>query len=98
MRYEFETELWIWPGEKATWHFVSLPQELTAGIKTLRGPNSRGWGSMRVRASIGEVVWSTSIFPGGKSGAFLLPVKASVRRAAGIAAGDRVAVVVELEM
>jgi hypothetical protein len=52
------------------------------------GPR-RGFGSIRVEARIGEVAWRTSVFP-QKSGGYILPVKASVRRDAGIAAGDDV--------
>ncbi len=96
MKYEFEAEIWLWPGEKAAWHFISLPQDLTAGIKTLRGPTTRGWGSVRVTATVGGSSWSTSIFPSAQSGAFLLPVKAAVRKAERIGAGDKVAVAVEL--
>lgn len=98
MRYEFEAEVWLWPGEKAAWHFISLPQDLTAGIRTLSGPTRRGWGSVRVTATVGGSSWATSIFPSAQSGVFLLPVKAAVRKAEGIGAGDTVAVAVELSV
>jgi hypothetical protein len=54
-----------------------------------------GFGSVRVEARIGDVVWRTSVFP-QKTGGYLLPVKADVRRRAGIAAGDEVRVELEL--
>jgi hypothetical protein len=41
------------------------------------------------------VTWRTSVFP-QKSGGYLLPVKASVRREAEIVAGDEVMVELEL--
>ena len=50
---------------------------------------------MRVEASINGVAWTTSVFP-QKSGGYLLPVKAEVRRDAGIAADDVVTVSLEL--
>ena len=50
---------------------------------------------MRVEATIGGVSWRTSVFP-QKSGGYILPVKADVRRRAGIAAGDEVTVELEL--
>ena len=50
---------------------------------------------MRVEARIADVAWRTSVFP-QKSGGYLLPVKAEVRRKAGIAAGDEVEVALEL--
>ena len=54
----------------------------------------RGFGSVRVEATIGDVTWRTSVFP-MKEG-YILPVKAQVRRKAGIAAGDEVTVGIEL--
>jgi hypothetical protein len=96
MRYEMQAEIWLY--KTGSWHFVTLPVEFSEGIKTLRGPTSRGWGSVRVKARLGASEWRTSIFPESKSGAFLLPIKAEIRRREGVAAGDTVALVVELEM
>ena len=50
---------------------------------------------MRVEATINGVAWRTSVFP-QKSGGYILPVKAEVRRKAEIAAGDEVTVSLEL--
>ena len=97
MRYEAEAEVWLYTGAKTAWHFVSLPAELSEGIRSLRGPRAAGWGSLRVTATIGETTWRTSIFPDTKSGAFILPLKAEVRQRENIGAGDRVAVAVEIE-
>ena len=41
------------------------------------------------------VAWRTSVFP-QKSGGYILPVKAGVRRDAGIAAGDDITVELEI--
>ena len=98
MRYELEAEVWLYTAAKAAWHFVSLPPELSEGIRSLRGPRSTGWGSLRVAATIGGTTWRTSVFPDTQSGAFLLPLKAEVRRRENIGAGDRVAVTVEIEL
>jgi hypothetical protein len=48
-----------------------------------------------VEAAINGVAWRTSIFP-QKEGGYVLPIKADVRRRAGIAAGDEVTVELEL--
>jgi hypothetical protein len=53
---------------------------------------TNGFGSIRVRVRIGESRWATSVFPDKKSGCYLLPVKAAVRKAEGITTGDRVSV------
>ena len=50
---------------------------------------------MKVEARIGEITWRTSVFP-LNSGGYVLPIKAAVRRKAGIAPGDEI--IVELEL
>ena len=87
--------LQLWAGDSATWHFMSIAAEESAEIRAHGFANPRGFGSVRVEARIGEVTWRTSVFP-QKSGGYLLPVKADVRRREGIAAGDGVTVSLEL--
>lgn len=88
--------LWIWRGESAgRWYFLTVPEEQSQAIRAQAFGAPRGFGSMRVQATIGEVVWRTSVFP-LNSGGYLLPVKADVRRKAGISAGDEVTVRLEL--
>jgi len=96
MRYEFTAEVWRWKGD-AAWHFVTLPAELTDGLKAMRGSASP-WGSIRVKATTGKTTWRTSLFPDAKSGAFVLPLKAEVRRREPLAPGDTRSFVVELEL
>ena len=55
-----------------------------------------GFGSARVEAKIGDTCWKTSVFPHKESGGWLLPVKAAVRKAEGLAEGDAVTVTVSL--
>ncbi|MFP5329721.1 MAG: DUF1905 domain-containing protein [Alphaproteobacteria bacterium] len=83
--------LWLWSGEGGSWHFITIPEEECAEIRAAAFAGPRGFGSVRVEATIGQVRWRTSIFP-QKEGGYILPVKAEVRRKAGIAAGDTVAV------
>jgi hypothetical protein len=87
--------LWLWSGGQGSWHFVTVPEEQAGEIRAhaLAGP--RGFGSVRVEASIDDVRWRTSVFP-QRSGGYLLPVKAEVRRRAGVAAGNEVTVRLEL--
>ena len=89
--------IWLWSEGKGRWHFLTVPPEQALEIKleaTAAGPR-RGFGSVRVAATIGAVTWRTSIFP-QRSGGYILPIKADVRRRAGIAAGDEVSVSLEL--
>lgn len=89
--------LWFWSGGNGSWHFVTIPAEQAVEIRLESAASGvrRGFGSVRVAASINGVHWRTSIFP-QKSGGYVLPVKAAVRRDAGIAAGDEVTVMIEL--
>jgi hypothetical protein len=85
--------LWLWSGEGGSWHFVTIPPDQAVEIRLESAASGirRGFGSVRVEANINGITWKTSVFP-QKSGGYLLPVKAAVRRAAGIAAGDEVTV------
>jgi Domain of unknown function (DUF1905) len=92
----FDSELWLWDARRAdTWVFVSLPAEASEEIRDLAGGLRRGFGSLRVRATIGASTWRTSIFPGGQT-AYVLPVKRPVRAAEGLDVGDVATVTVEL--
>ena len=93
--------LWRWtsPAAPAAWHFVTIDGAAgealsgTAIMRRLEG-NSRGFGSLKVVATIGESVFKTSVFPSKEIG-WLLPVKVAVRRAEGIGEGDLVEVGLE---
>jgi hypothetical protein len=93
---EFTSLLWIWKGESAgRWYFVTVPDEQCDEIRAQSFGSPRGFGSVRVEATIGTVTWRTSVFP-LNSGGYLLPVKAEVRKKARLAAGDQFRVVLEL--
>ena len=87
--------LWLWTGDNGSWHFITLPEEHCGEIRAQAFAGPRGFGSVRVEACIHDVNWRTSVFP-QKSGGYILPVKAEVRRKAAIAAGDEVTVMLEL--
>lgn len=87
----FKEKVWMYPG-KASWYFVSVPQNISEEITNGFGDLKRGWGSLRVRVIIGKTTWDTSIFPDSKTATYLLPIKASVRRAEAIATGKYIQV------
>lgn len=92
----FTSLLWVWPTDAAgRWYFLTLPEEQSAEVRAQALGNPRGFGSVRVEAGIGDVTWRTSVFP-QNSGGYLLPVKAEIRRRAGLSAGDEVSVSLEL--
>ena len=85
----------LWSGGQGSWHFLTVPEERCGEIRAEAFSGPRGFGSVRVEATINGVSWRTSVFP-QKSGGYILPVKAEVRRKAGIAAGDEVTFTLEL--
>jgi hypothetical protein len=88
--------LWIWKGEAAgRWYFVTVPEEHSDEIRAHAFGSPRGFGSVKVEARIRDVIWRTSVFP-LKSGGYLLPIKAEVRRRTGLAAGDEVTLTLDL--
>jgi hypothetical protein len=93
----FEAELWIWDARRAdSWTFVSLPAEVSEEIRQLAAGRPRGFGSVRVRVTVGGSTWPTSIFPDSARGTYVLPVKRAVRTAEDLDAGDVARVTVEL--
>jgi hypothetical protein len=91
----FDARLWTWDARRAdSWIFVSLPVDASGEIRDLAGGSRRGFGSLRVRVTVGGSTWTTSIFPG--SGSYVLPVKRSVREAEALDVGDIATVTVEL--
>lgn len=99
-------ELWLWTPEtgKGSWHFLAISGEMAEAIRDavfidrleLGLPKKRGWGAVKVEATIGDTVWRTSLFPVSKTGEWMLPVKAAVRKAEALVLGDNVRVSLEL--
>jgi hypothetical protein len=93
----FDAELWVWDARRAdTWTFVSLPVDACDEIRDLTDGPRRGFGSLRVRVSVGGSTWTTSIFPDSTSGGYVLPIKRKVREAETLEAGDTATVTIEL--
>ena len=97
MLYKSRVNLWIWPGE-AAWHFVTLPKDQSGEIKKVFGSSARGFGSLKVKATIGKTSWDTSIFPDSKSGCYMLPIKKSVRKAENIKADDNFELQIDIKI
>lgn len=84
---EFSAELWLHP--KGTWVLLTVPEDESEDIREL-APDVGGFGSVRVRVTIGDSEWKTSVFPQRNSGPFVLPVKKPIRLKEKIDAGDTV--------
>jgi hypothetical protein len=87
--FKFSAPLWQYPGE-SSWHFISVPADISDDIAHLTAATRHGFGSVRVTATIGATTWQTSVFPDSKSGTYFLPVKKPVRTAEHLTSGDPV--------
>lgn len=87
MDFEFDGAIWMWRGP-APWYFVTVPDDYSRDIKAISGSVTYGWGVIPVSVQIGKTTFKTSLFP--KEDRYLVPVKASVRKAEKIDEGDTV--------
>jgi hypothetical protein len=95
--FSFSAPLWLWK-EGATWHFITVPEEPSAAIKSFAPEAKRGFGSVRVKVKIGSSEWQTSVFPSKETGGYVLPIKKAVRTAQGLCVGEDADITIELMM
>ncbi len=86
--YKVSGKVWLYPGESANWHFFTIPKKESSELKELYKGLTKGWGSLPVSVTMGKTTWVTSIFPDSKSGTFILPIKAMVRKKEQVYEGD----------
>lgn len=79
LQYQFSGTLWRYAGAGG-WHFISLPQPISAEIRELLKAEEEGWGRLPATARIGQTTWPTAIWFDSKSQTYLLPVKADIRK------------------
>ena len=93
MNIEFEGKIWFWKGP-APWFFVTVPEKQSQDLKAISGIVTYGWGVIPVHVRIGDTQWKTSLFP--KDGRYLVPIKATVRKAENLEEGDNVTIQLEV--
>lgn len=87
--------LWRWAGgaNGGDWFFASIDGAVgealsaTALMQRLESGRRSGWGSVKVVARVGETEWRSSAFP-AKAQGWMVPIKAAVRKAEGLAEGE----------
>ena len=92
--FSFESRVIYWRGP-SPWFYAPVPPRHADVLRWAAKVASYGWGCVPVAARVGDVVFTTSLFP--KDGAYLLPLKTSVRRKANITAGDLISVEMTVE-
>ncbi|MFT5224219.1 MAG: hypothetical protein ACI867_002551 [Glaciecola sp.] len=90
-RWDFVGPLWLWEGN-ASWHFVTVPEDVSDAIEFRTSDVRAGFGSVRVEVTVGVTTWRTSVFPDSKRGAYVLPVKKEVRRKESLEVGSEFAI------
>lgn len=93
MHIEFSGKIIFWRGP-APWFFVKVPAKHSRAIKAISNVVTYGWDVIPVRVRIGETEYTTSLFP--KDGRYLVPVKASVRKAEELDKGNKVTIRLEI--
>lgn len=87
--FNIKSEVWRWTGSPAGgggWYFVYVDRKLNDKIKKF----SRRYGSgfIKIRATVGKTSWDTALFSHKKENAYLISIKAIVRKKEGIEIGD----------
>lgn len=89
MEFRFEAEIIYWRGP-SPFFYAPLPPAEAERVRGVARAVTYGWGVIPVEATIAGAIFATSLFP--KDGTYLLPIKAAVRKAAQVTAGDVVPV------
>ena len=89
MNIKFNNKILFWRGP-APWYFVAVPAQESRELKEISNLVTYGWGVIPVQVRIGNTEWATSLFP--KDDDYLVPPKASIRKAENLQEGDNVTV------
>jgi len=92
IKYKFSGK--IWQHASAGWYFVSLPKDYSEEIRENLQWQEEGWGRMKASASISDYEWDTSIWFDSKTGVYVLPLKAVIRKKFSLEIDDLIEVVV----
>jgi len=93
MELKFDGKIWFWRGP-APWYFVTVPEKQSGELKAIVGFVTYGWGMIPATVRIGKTEWTTALWP--KDGLYIVPIKASVRKAENLEEGDNVTVHIEV--
>jgi len=94
MLIEFIGEIIYWRGP-SPWYFVAIPERQSEDIIAISNMVTYGWGVIPAQVSIGNTEWKTSLFP--KDGLYLIPIKASVRKAENLDVSNAVIVQIDIQ-
>ena len=93
MDFNFKAEMWEWRGP-APFYFLSVPDAQAEEIRETAKLVTYGWGMIPIKAEIGGIAFTTSMF--AKNGTYVVPVKNVVRVPLKLEVGDQVEVSFDL--
>ena len=79
LSYSFSAIPWQYAGP-AGWVFVTIPAPVSTSIRKALKDEEQGWGRLQVTAQTGNTEWKTAIWWDSKANAYLLPLKAEIRK------------------
>ncbi|MEP3050832.1 MAG: DUF1905 domain-containing protein [Erythrobacter sp.] len=91
-----------WQGDRGTYHLVKIigtdadQIAMHARLHRLEFGSQRGFGSVKVVATIGDTEWKTSVFPQEKSTEWFLLVSKKVMRAENLSEGDALSLTIAM--
>lgn len=89
VQFQFETPVIYWR-RPSPFFFAPIPADRVEELRQVSKVVTDEWEMAPVEAQIGDVVFTTALFP--KDETYLLPLKAAVQRKTKITAGDLIAV------
>jgi hypothetical protein len=93
MLIDIEGEIWFWRGP-APWYFVTVPPAECRALRAISSTVTYGWGMIPATVQIGHTRWTTALWP--QEERYIVPIKAQVRKAEGLAEGDCVTLCLEV--
>ena len=98
-KWTFTGPVWLWRGKaqdstpaSTAWHFITIDGDTAEAIRKAAPGRTAAWGSVYVQVMVGKSAWRTSLFPSKEVKGYLLPVKASIRKAEHLNEGSVVTV------
>ena len=91
-----------WQGDRGTYHLVTFTgaeAEVLAGralIQKLETGRTRGFGSLKVTAQIGETAWKTSVFPQQRKAEWILLISKKVMKLEGLEPGTNAVIMLKI--
>lgn len=89
IKYDFSGQIWK-QNANGAWFFVSLPKEISKEIREHLRWQEEGWGRMKASANVNGFEWETAIWFDKKLDTYLLPIKADIRKKAGLNLDDKI--------